>query len=501
MTKLNGWKTASAVFAFCFAMTIASSAQTFTSLFDFDGTNGAFPEFLTQGPDGNFYGTSGGGTRAAGTVFEITPAGQLTTLYNFCQLTNCNDGSGPGVLIVGPGGKFYGTTVNGGVYGEGTIFEITPGGQLTTLYNFCSQPGCTDGENPVALFVGTDGNFYGTTVYGGNSRNINGDGTVFKMTPSGQLSTIYSFCSLPNCSDGGDPSSLVLGADGNFYGTAAYNHLRSTHGNIFRITPAGKRTVLHRFCSQPHCTDGSNPFGGLVQGRNGTLYGTTFYGGANEASCFQGCGTVFEITPAGQFTTLDNFCSQTDCTDGDGPEASPVLDARGNLYGTATFGGILQCFTGGCGTAFEINPARQFTVLYSFCSQNECSDGYTPRAQPLLSTNGNLYGATLYGGEDNSLCNESGSTGCGTIFSLSHVAKPFVEPLPGFGIVGAEVGILGNKLTGATSVTFNGTPATFTVKSPTLIFANVPTGATTGYVCVTTANGTLISNVPFHVMP
>jgi uncharacterized repeat protein (TIGR03803 family) len=425
----------------------------------------------------------------------------LTTLYNFCQLTNCNDGSGPGVLIVGPGGKFYGTTVNGGVYGEGTIFEITPGGQLTTLYNFCSQPGCTDGENPVALFVGTDGNFYGTTVYGGNSRNINGDGTVFKMTPSGQLSTIYSFCSLPNCSDGGDPSSLVLGADGNFYGTAAYNHLRSTHGNIFRITPAGKLTVLYPFCSKPHCTDGSNP-GGLVQGRNGSLYGTTFYGGANEASCFQGCGTVFEITPAGQFTTLYNFCSLSNCDDGELPGAPPVFDAQGNLYGTAVYGGPYpqQCNDNGCGTAFKLTPGGEFTVLYNFCSQNDCSDGARPAVSLVLGTNGNLYGTTINGGIEGN-CDAAPFIGCGTVFSLSKAVKPFVESLPGFGIVGAEIGILGNKLTGATSVTFNGTPATFTVKSSTLIFASVPTGATTGYVCVTTANGTLISNVPFHVMP
>ena len=485
-----------------FAMAISASAQTFTSLFGFDGTNGYAPESLIQGPNGNFYGTTvQGGASVGGTIFEITPDGQLTTLYNFCQQADCNDGESPGGLIIGPGGNFYGVTGNGGVYQSGTVFEITPAGELTTLYNFCSQPNCTDGSGPIVLVAGTDGELYGVTVYGGEDGHTNGDGTVFNITPSGQLTTIYNFCSLPNCSDGGDPSSFVLGADGNFYGTTADNHLRNTPGNVFRITPEGKLTVLHRFCSKPHCTDGSRSFGGLVRGGNGNFYGTTYYGGANETSCFQGCGTAFEITPAGQFTTLYNFCSQTGCSDGAGPESPLATDTRGNLYGTASVGGILQCFTDGCGTLFEISPGSQFTLLHSFCSQNGCSDGYYSRGQPLLATNGNLYGTTIYGGEDSSVCDEEGATGCGTIFSLSPVAKPFVQPSPGFGIIGAEVGILGNKLTGTTSVTFNGIPATFTVKSPTMIFANVPTGATSGYVTVTTANGMLKSNVPFDVLP
>ncbi|MCU1303856.1 MAG: hypothetical protein JWQ87_4140 [Candidatus Sulfotelmatobacter sp.] len=346
------------------------------------------------------------------------------------------------------------------------------------------------------LVVGTNGNLYGTTEAGG----AHGSGTIFEITPAGLLTTIYNFCSLPNCNDGQFPSGLALGSDGNFYGTTMFNGARLSFGSVFGITPAGKLIMLRRFCSESHCTDGANPLAGLVQGRNRNFYGTTQAGGANETSCLQGCGTVFKITPSGQLTTLYNFCSQADCFDGEVPMGTLVLANNGDLYGTTEAGGVnSQCPLGGCGTAFKITPAGQLTTLYSFCSQTDCSDGDMPFAGLVLATNGNLYGTTRYGGTD-SECTASPFTGCGTVFALSRAVKPFVQTLPGFGTVGAEVGILGNRLTVATSVTFNGTSATFTVKSPTLIFTNVPTGATTGYVTVTTTNGTLTSNVPFRVM-
>jgi len=488
------------------ATVITASAQSFTSLFSFDVTDGALPYSpLLQGPNGNFYGVAynGGSDQCefgCGSVFEITPAGDLTTIYSFCSQTGCADGADPVGLVFGPGGNLYGTTFAGGTSTLGTVYKLSLTGQLTTLHTFCTG-NCTDGANPEnSLAVGTDGNLYGTSSPASPAQK---GGFVFKITPAGVLTTIYNFCSLPNCADGDYPSALVLGRDGNFYGTTELNNARGTFGDIFRITPEGKLTVLHRFCSEPNCADGANPNGGLVQAPNGNFYGSTVHGGANETSCLQGCGTLFEITPAGKLTTLYSFCSLSDCGDGELPGAPPVFDAKGNLYGTTVYGGPYpqQCNGNGCGTAFELTPAGQFTVLYNFCSQDECSDGATPSIELTLATNGNLYGTTVNGGENISVCNESGSIGCGTIFSLSPVAKPFVEPLPAFGIVGAEIGILGNRLTGATSVTFNGTPATFTVKSPTMIFANVPTGATSGYVTVTTANGTLKSNAPFRVLP
>jgi uncharacterized repeat protein (TIGR03803 family) len=508
MMKLNAWKMVCAVCAFCFATVINNSAQTFTSLASFDQANGASPDSsLVQGPNGKFYGTTheGGYTtlcpysHGCGTVYEVSATGRVTTIYNFCSRSGCTDGQAPSGVIVGPNGHLYGTTSDVAVSRFGTVFEITPSGRLITLYTFCTQNDCSNGIYPQAkLAVGTDGNLYGSTPSGG----AHGGGTVFEITPAGVLTTIYNFCSLPNCSDGQFPSALVLGWDGNFYGTAANSRGKIPFGNVFRITPAGQLTVLHRFCSESKCADGGKPFGGLVPGPNGEFYGTTSSGGANELSCFRGgCGTVFEIARSGQFTTLYSFCSQSNCSDGEWPVAAPIVDAKGNLYGTSDFGGnSLQCGASGCGTAFKITRTGQFISLHSFCSQSECSDGELPVASLLLATNGNLYGTTAYGGTASDCPDGPPITGCGTVFVLSKAAKPFVQTLLGFGIVGAEVELLGNNLTGATSVSFNGISATFTVKSATMISADVPTGATSGYVTVTTANGTLKTNVPFRVI-
>ena len=184
----------------------------FTTLVDFTGSaNGARPLYgdLIEGTDGNSYGTTvGGGAYDDGTVFKVTPDGTLTTLYTFCSQTNCTDGAYPLSGLVQAGGNFYGTTEAGGANGAGTVFEVTPAGQLTTLYSFCSQPGCTDGGYPYAGLVQAGGNFYGTTLGGG----ANGAGTVFEVTPAGQLTTLYSFCSQPGCTDGVTPHAGLVQA-------------------------------------------------------------------------------------------------------------------------------------------------------------------------------------------------------------------------------------------------------------------------------------------------
>jgi uncharacterized repeat protein (TIGR03803 family) len=277
-------------------------------------------------------------------------------------------------------------------------------------------------------------------------------------------------------------------------------------GTVFEITPAGKLTTLHSFCSEAGCADGQLPYAGLMQATNGNFYGTTSQGGNSDYCPNQsGCGTVFEITPAGKLTTLYSFCSEAGCADGQLPYAGLMQATNGNFYGTTSqgSGGPVPFGSGwpgydGPGTVFEITPAGKLTTLYSFCSQPDCTDGDYPSAGLMQATNGNLYGTAEFGGGKIGAC---GLGGCGTVFSLSVGLKPFVETLPGASKVGAEVEILGNKLTGASSVTFNGTPAQFLVKSPTLILARVPTGAATGYVTVTTPTGVLTSNVPFRVIP
>jgi uncharacterized repeat protein (TIGR03803 family) len=489
MSKFNWWMRACGIFLLWATMAVALPAQTttvaptvtFTTLHTFDRNDGKSPNGLVQATDGNLYGTTDGGGHYgayAGTVFKITPSGKLTTLYIFCSQggSRCTDGVSPEAgLVQGTDGNFYGTTSGGGANGLwGTVFSITPSGTLTTLHSFDGR----DGAYPDArLFRGTDGNFYGTTADGGAGAACNPDffcGTVFKITPSGTLTTLYNFCSQINCTDGEYPlAGLVQATDGNFYGATYFGgSLNSSAGTIFKITPGGTLTTLYDFCSQDNCIDGDHPFAGLVQHTNGNFYGTTVYGGTHNK------GSVFKITISGKLTTLHSF----DGRDGAAPVARLVQAPDGNFYGTTEDGGT---YGYGYGTVFEITPDGTLTTLHSF----DGTDGENPHAGLVQDTNGNFFGTTSGGG----------ANGDGTVFSLSVGLGPFVKTMPTSGKVGKAVRILGTNLIGATSVTFNGTAATFTVKSKSEITTTVPTGATTGTVQVVTPSGTLSSNVPFRV--
>jgi uncharacterized repeat protein (TIGR03803 family) len=461
----------------------SSPTQTFSTLLYFDGSNGYEPySTLVQGADGSFYGTTT--SLAFGTIFKITPDGTLTTLYSF----GGRNGSFPlGGLVLGTDGNFYGTTQNGGTnsdvrlcgtggfggpvgVGCGTVFKITPGGTLTTIYSFCTVQAtssfgiyCADGQFPSgALVQGADGNFYGTTQSGGVNL---GNGTVFKIIPGGTLTTLHTFY---GGADGSSPRArLIQATDGSLYGTTMRGGSNDL-GTIFKITPGGALTPLYSFVGgHPYVY----PFAGLVQATDGNLYGTTGSGGAN------GLGMVFKITPAGTFTTLHSF----DDTDGSKPQAELVQATDGNLYGTTSSGGA-----NGQGTVFKITPAGTFTTLHSF----DETDGAMPEAALVQGTDGNLYGTSGYGGPI--------YTG-GTVFSLGVGLSAFVKTLPASGAVGTPIIILGNNLTGATSVSFDGAPATFTVVSDFEIETTVPVGATSGSVQVTTPSGTLYSNVAFQV--
>jgi len=465
--------------------TQSAQAQTYTVLHSFDGTDGAEPNGgLVQGTDGRLYGTTGADTYGGGTVFEITPGGTLTTLYRFCLQSGCTDGAAPDAgLVQGTDGDFYGTTNLGGAYGYGTVFKITPSGTLTTLHSFCSQQTytCGDGAYPgPGALVQADGNFYGTTLY----RGAHGYGTVFEITPGGTLTTLYTFCSQAGCADGGNSEGgLIHSANGDFYGTT---YTGGTHGSgtVFEMTPSGALTTLYSFCSQSSlgipCADGANPAGGLVPSGDMAFYGTTYEGGTYSE------GTVFKINTCGdKLTTLDSF----DLTDGAAPFAGLVHGSDGNFYGTTFRGG-----TGGTGdgTVFKITPGGTLTTLHDFCSQSDCTDGSFPWGGPLAQdTNGNFYGTTSAGGTNSD----------GTVFELSVGLGPFVQLPTTSGKVEADVMILGTKLTGATSVAFNGTGAVFKVVSSSLITATVPAGATTGKVEVVTPSRTLSSNVNFRVTP
>ncbi|MGD0058246.1 MAG: choice-of-anchor tandem repeat GloVer-containing protein [Verrucomicrobiia bacterium] len=319
--------------------------QTLTNLWTFSnsGGQGFFPfASLVQATDGNFYGTVGsGGTSNNGTVFRITPTGSLTNLHSFAA--SGSDGANPSAeLVQGSDGSFYGTTYSGGTSNNGTVFQITPTGTLTSLHSFTGL----DGSNPQAgLVEGSDGNFYGTTYLGGAS----GSGAVFRITPTGSLTNLHSFTG----PDGANPqSALVEGTDGNLYGTT-YAGGTSGSGVVFRITTSGSLTNLHSFIG----ADGGNPWAALVLGSDGNFYGTSYKGGTNKD------GTIFQITPSGSLTNLHMFASGTD---GAFPQDALIQASDGNFYGTTVNGG-----TNGVGTIFKLTvplfpPANQISALQFF---------------------------------------------------------------------------------------------------------------------------------------
>jgi uncharacterized repeat protein (TIGR03803 family) len=338
------------------AAAIAARAQIFFTLYDFDTKDGVEPTAaLVQATDGYLYGSTSGGAGYLGTIFKIAPTGKLTTLYSFTP-----DQAPFEAMAQGADGNFYGTTPYGGAYDVGTIFKLTPAGTLTTLYSFCAQSGCTDGIYPNGeLIQANDGSFYGTT----NSYGANGfGGTIFKVTTSGALTTLYSFCSQPNCTDGNGPTAgLVQATDGNFYGTTSAGG--DGAGTVFKITPTGTLTTLHSLGGN----DGANPNTRLVQASDGSLYGTTQFGGSINNTCLfgnVGCGTVFRITPSGTMSTLHAFCSQNDCPDGGLPEGGLVEATDGNFYGTTEQGVVKTPY----GTVFKITPGGVLTTLHRFAS-------------------------------------------------------------------------------------------------------------------------------------
>jgi uncharacterized repeat protein (TIGR03803 family) len=461
-----------ALLAFTFSLAVSAQAQTFTTLGDFNGVNGDAPFFgsMVQATNGNYYGSAHyRGKNGAGVIFQLTSAGKLTTLYSFCALAGCTDGIYPVVApILGSDGNLYGTTAYGGNSDDsGTVYKMTIGGKLTTLYSFCAMPLCSDGGNPAGLIQASNGKFYGVAQQGG----AGGSGTFFELTSLGQFKLLYSFCAQPGCADGNGPGASPMQAtNGNFYGTATVGGLHGT-GVVYEITTSGSYKVLYSFCSQTNCADGSYPQSTLVQDANGNLYGTTYRGGS------YGDGTVFEITPTGQYIVLHSF----DGTDGEYPYSAPTLANDGNLYGTTTNGT-------NNGNIYQITPEGAYTSLYSFCNASSCNA--SDAAYGLLQgTNGIFYGATTDGG----------TTGDGVVYSFSNNLNPLVKTVPVAAAVGARVIVLGNGLTGSTSVMFNGVSATFAVDSDTYITATVPAGATTGTVQVVTPTGTLNSSPVFQV--
>lgn len=334
---------------------------------------------LVQASDGNFYGTtSSGGTFESGAVYKTTPGGAYSLLYSFSASVGSDFANPQATLVQVADGVLYGTTLGGGANGSGTVFSITTAGGETLLYSFqaVSVGASTDDSiNPSGLVLGSDGNLYGTTYYGGTHNQ----GTIFKITPAGIQTVIYSFA---GGADGSYPAApLIQASDGNFYGTTQQGGTNDSSGTVFRLTLAGEESVLYSFGAS--LQDANEPRGGLVQASDGNLYGTAGGGEFGE-------GSVYRITTGGVETVIHSFC----INDGSTPTGQLIQGSDGNLYGTASAGGLSND-----GTVYRITLTGAFVPLYTFSGPP--ADGWSPPAGIIQGADGRFYGTTEFGGVDN----------------------------------------------------------------------------------------------------
>jgi uncharacterized repeat protein (TIGR03803 family) len=466
---------------------------------------------LMQTANGNIYGVTeygGGGSpycQACGTIFKITPEGYLTRFYSFCALLNCADGAVPtGGLIQGSNGNFYGTTSAGGANFGGTVFQITPSRKLTTLYTFCSLPNCPDGSQPTGSLVqAPNGNFYGETSFGGAS----GGGTIFEITPGGKLTTLFDF----NGPDDFFPlGGLMQAANGDLYGvTEAVG--TNIGGTIFKITSADQISFVYTFCGStsfghlPYCPFGVSPNGPLAQGNDGNFYGTTFEGGLRGCSNNTSCGTIFEMTPEGVLTTVYKLNRST----GTYPFAGLLQATNGIFYGTTSDGGF------GYGTIFSLSTGLAPFVKTQPASANEGVNvgifgqgfdsssavqfGGVPATNVIVTGTTFLTAKVPAGALTGSVTVTTGAT---TLTSNQpfQVTPRILSFDPPSGSVGTQVTITGTGFTQTNGVGFgDNVPAEFMVNSDTQLTATVPAGAKTGPVGVVTKGGTAVSAAIFTV--
>jgi uncharacterized repeat protein (TIGR03803 family) len=369
---------------------------------------------------GNLYGTTilGGNkgcsqNRSCGTVFRIAPDGTGSVLFAFDGKTH---GGLPAAGLIADGaGNLYGTTSSGGDpgcdsgYGCGAVFRLTPDGTETILHAFEWRK---DGAFPMAPLVADGkGNLFGTTTYGGHTKtncdSYFGCGVVFRFAADGTETILHRFSG----ADGAFPAArLGIDAAGDIFCTTSQGGVNCQSGGgcgtVFELAPGGREKVLYSFCSQPDCTDGSQPYAGVIADSAGNLFGTTTFGG--NAYCPGGCGTVFELPAGGSFKVLHIF---TDMADGAYPVADLTVDASGNLYGTAFDGGDTGCGGGGCGAVFEVSHDGTESVLYAFGSK---SRGRHPRGGLVVENARHFFGTTVTGGAQ---CRNR--AGCGTVFEFT----------------------------------------------------------------------------------
>jgi len=446
-----------AILATVFGLPLATAeGQVVTDLFTFTGTSSSQTPGLvtpTQGRDGKLYGTTTGisttgGTSSDGSAFTLTTAGEAYVFHIFSG----PDGATPeSSLTLASEGDFYGTTFSGGSSNMGVLFRIAPGGNFTVLHNFV---GGIDGSSPAAAPIEDwDGNFYGTT-----------SSTVYQYTRDGVFTTLIQFDSSQASNI---TAPLIQGSDGNLYGTAPSGGAHRC-GSLFKVSRSGSLLSLHSFL----CEALGEPNGPVVQASDGNFYGTTATGGTFNS------GTIFKLTSLGKFSIFYSFAAGSHDTSQ--PFAGLLQGSDGKLYGAGQLGG-----TSRIGALFEISLDGTYRLLYSFATHI----GSKPSVALMQHTNGSFYGTA-----------QGGSAKDGVVYRLDMGLGPFITFVQPTGKVGRAAQILGQGLTGTTSVTFNGIAATsFKVLSDTYLTAVVPSGATTGPVVVTTPSGTLTSNKNFVV--
>ena len=428
---------------------------------------------IVQGRDGNMYG--GGnvcGANGSGAIYKISPAGVESMFFSFPgQWTHCG-GAG---LTLGSDGNFYGACEIGNpATGLGSIFRLTPAGVFTDLHDFTGVKGDLYPLYPP--IQASDGNFYGVT---GNEEQSCGN--VYKMTPAGVYTNLHTFVFGNECY----PSNLFQASDGNLYGTLADCPLVSNAGCVYKISTAGVFKEIHDFA----LTTGEIPCTGLIQGKDGKLYGATAAGAAN------GWGNIYKMTTAGVATDLHDFNNATDaaCVNNVGPPVNMLQVTDGTFYGVNPAYG-----PSGTGSIYKLTSANVFSA---FLFPDPLVDGDLPSSTLIQNTNGLVYGTTPSGGFIPPNCPQ----GCqGTFFSVATGDKPFVslEPTEKTGNVGASVGMFGQGFSSASVVKFGGVAATkVTLSGTTYLTAVVPAGAHTGAVTVTTGTTTLTSPQTYKVKP